>query len=158
GTKSIAGNQIFITPLRQRWIELHAASLQVAQEWTTKHLDWLWQYVAEPVLNQPAWLLPGLVGAILILLRPKEKAPIGYGRDRSRLRDSSLTIARREAAQSGVRGSPRATILRVETVKEIADMFMFRKKTDMPSAADALPGRASPIPTARDHFINHHPL
>ena len=27
-------------------------------------------------------------------------------------------------------------------------MFILRKKLEMPSAADALPGRASPIPTA----------
>ena len=37
-------------------------------------------------------------------------------------------------------------------------MFSFKKKSEMPSAADALPGRATPIPTAREHFINHHPL
>jgi peptide-methionine (S)-S-oxide reductase len=37
-------------------------------------------------------------------------------------------------------------------------MFMFRKKLEMPSASDALPGRASPIPTATDHFVLHRPL
>jgi peptide-methionine (S)-S-oxide reductase len=37
-------------------------------------------------------------------------------------------------------------------------MFMFRKALAMPSAADALPGRATPIATARDHFIFHRPL
>lgn len=37
-------------------------------------------------------------------------------------------------------------------------MFAFKKKLEMPSAADALPGRATPIPTARDHFIFHRPL
>jgi peptide-methionine (S)-S-oxide reductase len=37
-------------------------------------------------------------------------------------------------------------------------MFMFRKKAEMPSAADALPGRASPIPTAAKHFVNGHAL
>ena len=37
-------------------------------------------------------------------------------------------------------------------------MFSFKKKTDMPSAAEALPGRPTPIPTAREHFINHRPL
>jgi peptide-methionine (S)-S-oxide reductase len=33
-------------------------------------------------------------------------------------------------------------------------MFMLRKKLSMPSAAEALPGRAEPIPTASRHFIN----
>jgi peptide-methionine (S)-S-oxide reductase len=37
-------------------------------------------------------------------------------------------------------------------------MFMLRKKAEMPSAADALPGRPTPIPTATQHFINQHPL
>jgi peptide-methionine (S)-S-oxide reductase len=37
-------------------------------------------------------------------------------------------------------------------------MFMFRKKLEMPSAADALPGRASPIPTAASHFVLKRPL
>ena len=37
-------------------------------------------------------------------------------------------------------------------------MFMLRKKTAMPSAADALPGRTTPIPTADKHFINGNPL
>jgi peptide-methionine (S)-S-oxide reductase len=37
-------------------------------------------------------------------------------------------------------------------------MFMLRKKTEMPSAADALPGRSTPIPTAAKHFVNHRAL
>ena len=37
-------------------------------------------------------------------------------------------------------------------------MFMFKKKLEMPSAAEALPGRAAPIPTAREHFVFHRPL
>jgi len=37
-------------------------------------------------------------------------------------------------------------------------MFMFKKKLEMPSAADALPGRSTPIPTAREHFVLDRPL
>jgi peptide-methionine (S)-S-oxide reductase len=37
-------------------------------------------------------------------------------------------------------------------------MFTFKRKLEMPAAADALPGRATPIPTARQHFVNGHPL
>lgn len=38
-------------------------------------------------------------------------------------------------------------------------MFLFQtKKTQMVSAADALPGRAAPIPTAPTHFVYHRPL
>jgi peptide-methionine (S)-S-oxide reductase len=37
-------------------------------------------------------------------------------------------------------------------------MFMLRKKLNIPSAAEALPGRSTPIPTAKTHFITGHPL
>jgi peptide-methionine (S)-S-oxide reductase len=37
-------------------------------------------------------------------------------------------------------------------------MFLFRKKTEIPAAADALPGRPTPIPTAPRHFVNGRSL
>jgi len=37
-------------------------------------------------------------------------------------------------------------------------MFMFKKSLDIPSAADALPGRPNPIRTAATHFVNGNPL
>jgi peptide-methionine (S)-S-oxide reductase len=37
-------------------------------------------------------------------------------------------------------------------------MFMFKKSSAMPSAAEALPGRATPIPTAREHYVLHRAL
>lgn len=37
-------------------------------------------------------------------------------------------------------------------------MFSFLKKTAMPSAAEALPGRPAPLPTAERHFVNGNPL
>jgi peptide-methionine (S)-S-oxide reductase len=37
-------------------------------------------------------------------------------------------------------------------------MLFMRKTTTMPNAAEALPGRADPIPTAKTHFVNGHTL
>jgi peptide-methionine (S)-S-oxide reductase len=37
-------------------------------------------------------------------------------------------------------------------------MFSFRKHLAMPTAAEALPGRPDPIPTAERHFVNGNPL
>src|SRR6202011_743826 len=37
-------------------------------------------------------------------------------------------------------------------------MLFMRKTTALPSAAEALPGRATPIPTATRHFVNGHQL
>jgi peptide-methionine (S)-S-oxide reductase len=37
-------------------------------------------------------------------------------------------------------------------------MFSFKKSLDIPSKADALPGRPNPIRTAATHFVNGNPL
>ena len=37
-------------------------------------------------------------------------------------------------------------------------MFMFRKKLEMPTAAEALPGRPDAIPTAATHYVLKRPL
>ena len=37
-------------------------------------------------------------------------------------------------------------------------MVLFRKKTQMPSASDALPGRATAIPVTSRHYVNGNPL
>ena len=37
-------------------------------------------------------------------------------------------------------------------------MFTLKRKSEMPSAAQALPGRSTPIATASRHFINGHEL
>src|SRR6516225_370216 len=37
-------------------------------------------------------------------------------------------------------------------------MLFMRKTTTLPSAAEALPGRTDPIPTATRHFVNGHQL
>jgi len=37
-------------------------------------------------------------------------------------------------------------------------MFGFKKSLDIPSRADALPGRPTPIRTASNHFVNANPL
>jgi peptide-methionine (S)-S-oxide reductase len=71
-------------------------------------------------------------------------------------------IAReRDAAPSAI-GLRRAYISPAILASRPADqesaMFSFRKKLEMPAPAEALPGRATPIPTARAHFLNGRPL
>ena len=43
--------------------------------------EWLWNPVIQTVLEQPTWLVLGMIGAILIVLGRKRKPLIGYGRD-----------------------------------------------------------------------------
>jgi hypothetical protein len=82
GTKSIAGNQIFITSLRDTWTALHATSLDRLQPAIEQHVArWLWDPVVLAVLAAPTWLVLGVIGSILILIGRKKKPLIGYGRD-----------------------------------------------------------------------------
>jgi peptide-methionine (S)-S-oxide reductase len=37
-------------------------------------------------------------------------------------------------------------------------MFGLRKSLDLPTAADALPGRDTPMPVPAEHYVNGHPL
>ncbi|MBS7542335.1 peptide-methionine (S)-S-oxide reductase MsrA [Ancylobacter oerskovii] len=37
-------------------------------------------------------------------------------------------------------------------------MFFFKKSLELPTPSEALPGRASPLPTASTHFVNGHAL
>jgi peptide-methionine (S)-S-oxide reductase len=46
----------------------------------------------------------------------------------------------------------------ISDIARESEMFMFRKSTEMPTAATALPGRKDAIATASRHFINGHPL
>jgi peptide-methionine (S)-S-oxide reductase len=37
-------------------------------------------------------------------------------------------------------------------------MFLFRKKTEMPTADEALPGRTTPMQVTNRHYVNAHPI
>jgi hypothetical protein len=82
GTKSIAGNAIFVTKLGKTWYEISPNSLLLLQPAVERHIsEWLWNPVLQTVLEQPTWLVLGLVGSVLILLGRKKKPLIGYCRD-----------------------------------------------------------------------------
>ena len=82
GTKSIAGNGISFTRLGQTWYDLNPNSLQLLQPAIERHVAvWLWNPVIQTVLEQPTWLVLGVLGAVLILLGRKKRPMIGYGRD-----------------------------------------------------------------------------
>jgi hypothetical protein len=63
------------------WSLLHTASLQQLQPSIEKHAPpWLWDPMVTTVLDAPAVIVLGIVGAILILLGRRKKPLIGYGR------------------------------------------------------------------------------
>ena len=82
GTKSIAGNALFFTQLGKTWFDISPGTLQVIQPAIERHVaTWLWNPVIQSVLEQPTWLVLGVVGSILVLRGRKKKPLIGYGRD-----------------------------------------------------------------------------
>ncbi len=81
GAKSIADSRIYIYKLGQLWTDIHVASLQSAQAKVQSSLPAVaWDPVITTILDQPSWLIFGLVGAVLILLGRKRKPLIGYAR------------------------------------------------------------------------------
>ncbi len=77
GTKSIAGNMIYLTKVEDLWVALSAPGLQVVQR---QAADWSLNPVVLPVLAAPSWVVLGIAGVLLILLGRKKKPLIGYAR------------------------------------------------------------------------------
>jgi hypothetical protein len=81
GTKSIAGDQIYITKLGDVWNAVNSSSLQLLQPAIERHVaQWLWDPVLLSVLTAPTWLVLAVLGAILMLLGRRKKPLIGYAR------------------------------------------------------------------------------
>lgn len=82
GTKSIAGNALYLTSVRALWELINPASLAKLQPLLARHLDGvLWDPVALAVLQAPAFSLFGAFGILFLLLGRRKKALIGYERD-----------------------------------------------------------------------------
>jgi hypothetical protein len=81
GTKTIAGNNVYVTKLGDSWNAVHSASLQAVETVTKTRAEWLWNAVTLYVLPAPTWLVLAILGALLILVGRRKKALIGYARD-----------------------------------------------------------------------------
>jgi len=82
GTKSIADQKLYISSVGTIWSNIHQSSLLLLQPAVERHVaPWLWQGVIQPYfLEQPMWLVLGILGALLILIGRKKKKLIGYAR------------------------------------------------------------------------------
>ena len=82
GTKSIAGNAVFVTRLGEDWNNIHNGSLDALKALAERYLGApAWELVALYVLAAPTWLVLGILGSLLMLIGRKKKPLIGYGRD-----------------------------------------------------------------------------
>ena len=81
GTKSIAGNAVFITSVRALWETIHAGSLAALRPLIEGHLGrFAWDPVFTAFLNTPSWAVLGLLGVVFIILGRKRRPLIGYAR------------------------------------------------------------------------------
>ncbi len=81
GAKSIADSRVYIYKLGQLWTDVHAASLQAAQTRVQASLPaQVWDPGISTILDQPSWLIFGIIGTIFILLGRRRKSLIGYAR------------------------------------------------------------------------------
>ena len=82
GTGSIAGGNMRFTTFGRTWDNLHQESKPAVKAFVDRHAPpWVWTSVVQVVLDQPTWIVLGVVGAVLVLLGRKKARLIGYGRD-----------------------------------------------------------------------------
>jgi hypothetical protein len=80
GTKSIAGNALYITSVRGLWETINAASLQNLKPLIVSKAGFLWDPLMIALLATPSWALLGLIGVVFITLGRRKKPLIGYAR------------------------------------------------------------------------------
>jgi hypothetical protein len=81
GTKSIAGNSIYITSVRALWELINAGSLAKLKPLIAPYAHgMLWDPGMLAFLAAPSWAVLGFLGIIFVLLGRKKKPLIGYAR------------------------------------------------------------------------------
>jgi hypothetical protein len=82
GARSIADNSLRLYKVGDVWSSIHQNSLLLLQPAIERHVAvWLWDPVIQTVLEQPASLVFGIIGILLMLIGRKKKPLIGYARD-----------------------------------------------------------------------------
>jgi hypothetical protein len=81
GTKSIAGNRLFLTSVRTLWELINAGSLARLEPTIKAYAGgYLWDPLMVAILAAPSWGLLGVLGILFLLLGRKKKPLIGYAR------------------------------------------------------------------------------
>jgi hypothetical protein len=83
GTKWIADRQFYVSSVGATWSNVHQNSLVGLQPIVERFTGtWFWNNAFQPYfLDQPAWLVLGIVGALLIMFGRKRRKLIGFARD-----------------------------------------------------------------------------
>ena len=81
GTKSMAGNSLFLTTVQALWELINAGSLAKLEPLIAPYAGGLlWDPMMLSILATPAWGLLGFFGIVLLMLGRKKKPLIGYAR------------------------------------------------------------------------------
>ena len=81
GTKSIAGNKLFLTSVQTLWELINAGSLTRLEPMIRPYAGgYLWDPVAVTILAAPSWSVLGVLGILFLVLGRKKKPLIGYVR------------------------------------------------------------------------------
>jgi hypothetical protein len=81
GTKSIAGNHLYLTSVRALWDLINAGSLAQLKPQIQSYANGvLWDPVMLTFLAAPSWSVLGILGIIFVLIGRKKKPLIGYAR------------------------------------------------------------------------------
>jgi hypothetical protein len=82
GTKSIAGNAVVFTSVRDLWTLVHPASLAKLQPLIAPYAGgFFWDPVTLAFLDAPAEAVLGVAGILFLLLGRRKTPLIGYERD-----------------------------------------------------------------------------
>ena len=81
GTKSIAGNMVFLTSVRTLWELINAGSLAKLKPMIEPYAGgFLWDPLMVAILAAPSWSLLGAFGIMFLVLGRRRKPLIGYAR------------------------------------------------------------------------------
>jgi hypothetical protein len=81
GARWVADQSLQFTRFGQFWNDIHQASQQAFRTWVEGKAPWLWTSVVRVILDQPVFVVMGLLGIVLLLLFRRRKPLIGYARD-----------------------------------------------------------------------------
>ena len=82
GTGSIAAGSMRFTSFGQTWDNINQDSKPALKTFLDRRAGpWLWKSGVQVVIDQPTWLVLGVLGTALVLLGRKKQRLIGYARD-----------------------------------------------------------------------------
>jgi uncharacterized membrane protein YdfJ with MMPL/SSD domain len=81
GARWVAAQTLRFTRIGQFWNEIHQSSQQAFRAWVEGIAPWLWTSVVRIILDQPVFVVMGVLGILLMLVFRPRKPLIGYSRN-----------------------------------------------------------------------------